>query len=127
MDFSVVGISLFDIFLPLACALGAVFGSIVQAMLATINHDGPPNNYDELKIAPPKMQEIRKAWLSMRAFIGGVLGFVFGLYFIGMLDQSPGTFTRVWALSFIVGYAAPKIWAAKSHGLVSKVNAERGE
>jgi hypothetical protein len=124
MDFSGIGISFFDFFLPIACALGAVIGSFVQAMLATIDHDGPPNTYDKLKIAPPKMQEIRHAWLSMRAYIGGVLGFIFGLYFIGMLDESPGTFARIWALSFIVGYAAPKIWVAKSHALVSKVSAD---
>jgi hypothetical protein len=127
MDFSSIGITVFDILLPLACAFGAVIGSFVQAMLATINHDGPPTTYDELKIAPPKMREIRHAWLSMRAYIGGVLGFIFGLYFIGMLDESPGTFARIWALSFIVGYAAPKIWVAKSNAFVSRVNAERGE
>jgi hypothetical protein len=127
MEFSILGFTAYDISLLWACSVGAVIGSIVQAMLATINHDGPPNNEDELRIASPKMQEIRGGWLTMRVFIGGVLGFVFGLYFVGMLNESPATFARIWALSFVVGYAAPKIWAAKSDGLVSKIKAEGGE
>ncbi|MCY1455959.1 hypothetical protein D9M71_731380 [compost metagenome] len=124
MEFSLLGFTAFDIGLLIACTFGAVFGSIVQAILATIDHDGPPRTLDELRIAPPDLQVSRGAWISMRVFVGGVLGFVFGLYFIGMLHESPATFARIWALSFVVGYAAPKIWAVKSDRLVRQMKGD---
>ncbi|WP_137974057.1 hypothetical protein [Pseudomonas sp. F(2018)] len=121
MEFTILGFTKFDIALLIACTGGAIFGSLVQAMLATIRHDGPPRSEDDLRIAPPEIRRIREGWLSMRMFVGGVLGFVFALYFIGMLHPTASTFARIWALSFVVGYAAPKIWAIKSDGLVSRM------
>lgn len=107
--------------LPLACALGGVIGSLTQAAVATITLDGPPNKLGVMKIASPELQKIRGIWLFLRMFIGGVLGFVFGLYFIGTLNDETGTFARIWALSFGVGYAAPKIWAAQERALIKKI------
>lgn len=110
-----------EVLLPIACAIGGVFGSLTQAMVATIHADGPPNELGILKMAPPELKKIRGAWLSMRLLIGGVLGFVFALYFIGALNNEVGTFARIWALSFGVGYAAPKIWAAQDKVLIEKI------
>ena len=121
---SSIGFTGFDMLLMLACAVGGIFGSIVQSIQATIGHDGPPRSLNELSIASPEIQEVRGLWLGMRIFIGGVLGFVFALYFIGMLTPSASTFARIWALSFVVGYSAPKIWALKSDRLVAKVKSE---
>jgi len=117
------GIPWSDLLLPMACAVGAVFGSITQAMVATIQIDGPPNKLGILEIAPPELAKIRGAWISMRIFIGAVLGFVFGLYFVGSLNETVGTFCKIWALSFGVGYAAPKIWAAQEQSLLKQVGA----
>lgn len=114
MEFTILGFTKFDIALLIACTGGAIFGSLVQAMLATIRHDGPPSNSNELRVAPLDIQKARGAWIFMRLFVGGVLGFVFALYFVGMLNGSAATFARIWALSFVVGYAAPKIWVLKS-------------
>lgn len=124
---SSIGFTGFDVLLMLACAIGGVVGSMVQAVLASINHDAPPKSLDDMSIASPEVQEVRGIWLYMRMFIGGVLGFVFSLYFIGMLNPSPSTFARIWALSFVVGYAAPKIWALKSDRLVAQVTARDKE
>lgn len=126
MEFNIFGFTAFDIALLVACSFGAVMGSIVQAIMATIDHDGPPRTPEDLQIAPPELQVTRGAWISMRVYIGGVLGFVFGLYFIGMLHESPSTFARIWALSFVVGYAAPKIWTLKGERLVKQVKSELG-
>jgi hypothetical protein len=123
--FSSIGFTAFDVWLVFACALGGVIGSIAQAILTTIGHDGPPRSLEEMRIAPPEVQEVRGIWLGLRIFVGGVLGFVFALYFIGMLNSSASTFARIWALSFVVGYAAPKIWALKCDRLVAQVRAER--
>ncbi|UUY10491.1 hypothetical protein LRS11_10880 [Pseudomonas sp. J452] len=124
MEFNLLGFTVFDIALLLACTFGAVIGSLVQAILATIDHDGPPTEPEHLRIAPPEIQETRGLWINMRLFVGGVLGFVFGLYFIGMLNDSPSTFARIWALSFVVGYAAPKVWGIKNDRLVAQLKSE---
>lgn len=124
MALASLGLSGYDVLLPIACAVGAVFGSLVQAMLATISHDGPPTSEDDLRIAPPRLQLTRSMWLSMRLFVGAVLGFVFGLYFVGTIIETPATFAKVWALSFIVGYAAPKIWTLKEDALVRRAERE---
>ncbi|WEJ71417.1 hypothetical protein [Pseudomonas sp. PSE14] len=110
-----------EMLLPLACTFGGIFGSLTQAAVATITLDGPPNKLGIMQIAPPELQQIRGMWLFLRIFIGGVLGFVFGLYFIGTLNDEAGTFARIWALSFGVGYAAPKIWAAQEKALLKQV------
>lgn len=124
MDFSSIGFTAFDLYLMLACAVGGVFGSIAQAILASISHDGPPRSLDEMRIASLEVQEVRGLWLGMRVFVGGLLGFVFALYFIGMLEPSASTFARIWALSFVVGYAAPKIWTLKGERFVSRLESE---
>jgi len=115
------GIPWNELLLPFACAVGAIFGSIAQAIVATIQIDGPPNKLGILEIAPPELAKIRGAWMSMRIFVGAVLGFVFGLYFIGTLNNETGTFARIWALSFGVGYAAPKIWVAQEKALLKRI------
>ena len=124
MALASLGLSGYDIALPVACSAGAIFGSLVQAMLATISHDGPPNTENELRMASPNLMAVRGAWLFMRLFVGGVLGFVFGLYFVGTIIETPATFAKVWALSFIVGYAAPRIWTLKEDALVRRAERE---
>jgi len=73
-----------------------------------------------MHFASPLLQEARAAWISLRLILGGILGFVFGLYFIGTLHETPSTFAKIWALSFIVGYAAPKIWVAQEKALIKR-------
>ncbi len=118
------GIPTQDMMLPIACSIGGVIGSLAQAMVATIQLDGPPNRLGILQEAPPELAKMRGAWMVMRMFIGGVLGFVFGLYFIGTLNDQVGTFAKIWALSFVVGYAAPKIWVAQERALLKKLDLE---
>ncbi|MDU9414991.1 hypothetical protein [Pseudomonas sp. zfem005] len=118
------GIPWNELLLPFACAVGAIFGSIAQAIVATIQIDGPPNKLGILEIAPPELAKIRGVWISMRIFVGAVLGFVVGLYFIGTLNNETGTFARIWALSFGVGYAAPKIWVAQEKALLKRITSD---
>lgn len=124
---SQLGFSLFDILLPLACTVGAIFGSLTHGIMVTIEHGGPPNEDSNFRLATKDEQELRGLWLSMRMFVGGVLGFVFGLYFVGTLHETPATFAKIWALSFIVGYAAPKIWTVKEAAIVRAAKADELE
>ncbi|HCE8944356.1 TPA: hypothetical protein NHU91_003563 [Pseudomonas aeruginosa] len=121
MIFNVVGFTGYDFALLAACTFGAVVGSFAQAIVATIHPDGPPNKEGVMHFASPELQKARGAWIAMRLVLGGILGFVFGLYFVGTLHETPATFAKVWALSFIVGYAAPKIWAAQERTLLRSV------
>lgn len=123
MTLSIIGFTGYDLALLIACTFGGVVGSFAQAIVATINPDGPPRKEGELKIASAELQQARGAWMVMRFMLGAVLGFVFGLYFVGTLQETSATFAKVWALSFIVGYAAPKIWAAQEIALLKSVKA----
>ncbi|HCP53171.1 MAG: hypothetical protein CMK72_07650 [Pseudomonadaceae bacterium] len=120
MDFNAIGFSGYDVALLVTCTFGAVVGSFAQAIVASIHPDGPPNKEGVMHFASPLLQEARAAWISLRLILGGILGFVFGLYFIGTLHETPSTFAKIWALSFIVGYAAPKIWVAQEKALIKR-------
>lgn len=93
--------------LVISCVLGGVLGSFANAVRHTINLEGPPRHESELIWASKDLQEKRGAWLFLRCFLGGVIGFVLGLYFVGALHETLGTFAKVVALSIIVGYSAP--------------------
>ncbi|MNZ83436.1 hypothetical protein D3C78_1021640 [compost metagenome] len=121
MNFNIVGFTGYDIALLIACTAGAVVGSFAQAIMATIHPDGPPNKEGIMHFASPELQKARGTWIALRLMLGAILGFVFGLYFVGTLHETPATFAKVWALSFIVGYAAPKIWAAKEQTVLRQL------
>lgn len=127
MGFSSLGFTFYDVALLIACTFGAVFGSLAQAIMLTISLSGPPEKDSDMQLAPPHIAKLRGMWLYLRFCLGGILGFVFGLYFVGMLHENPGTFAKIWALSFLVGYAAPKIWAVKEEALMQRVRAESAE
>ncbi|MFU6932794.1 hypothetical protein ACM77L_29480, partial [Pseudomonas aeruginosa] len=120
--FSELGFSNFDVLLPIACTIGAIFGSLAQTIIANYNLNSLPRKEGEMKSASPQLQEMRSAWLFLRLFVGGVLGFVVGLYFIGTLQETPAVFAKIWALSFVVGYAAPKIWVVQERNLLSRID-----
>ncbi|HDQ4405227.1 hypothetical protein [Pseudomonas aeruginosa] len=120
--FSELGFSNFDVLLPIACTIGAIFGSLAQTIIANYNLNSLPRKEGEMKSASPQLQEMRSAWLFLRLFVGGVLGFVVGLYFVGALQETPAVFAKIWALSFVVGYAAPKIWVVQERNLLNRID-----
>lgn len=120
--FSELGFSNFDVLLPIACTIGAIFGSLTQTIIANYNLNSLPRKEGEMKSASLQLQEMRSAWLFLRLFVGGVLGFVVGLYFIGALQETPAVFAKIWALSFVVGYAAPKIWVVQERNLLNRID-----
>ncbi|HCR1701113.1 TPA: hypothetical protein ONB03_004823 [Pseudomonas aeruginosa] len=120
--FSELGFSNFDVLLPIACTIGAIFGSLAQTIIANYNLNSLPRKEGEMKSASPQLQEMRSAWLFLRLFVGGVLGFVVGLYFVGALQETPAVFAKIWALSFVVGYAAPKIWVVQERNLINRID-----
>lgn len=100
--FSELGFSNFDVLLPIACTIGAIFGSLAQTIIANYNLNSLPRKEGEMKSASPQLQEMRSAWLFLRLFVGGVLGFVVGLYFVGALQETPAVFAKIWALLWVM-------------------------
>ncbi|MGP9824052.1 hypothetical protein ACT048_06165 [Ectopseudomonas khazarica] len=121
MVLSAIGFTPFDYYLLLACIIGSVVGSFAQAIAATIHPDGPPNKEGIMQLASPELRQIRGIWLTLRLILGAILGLVFGLYFVGTLHQTGAVFAKIWGLSFIVGYAAPKIWQAQEAALLARL------
>ncbi|WP_345986908.1 hypothetical protein WCX18_06950 [Sulfurimonas sp. HSL1-2] len=116
-----LGLTSYDIALLVGCPIGAVIGSLAQAIVKSIDLEGPPTNEDDMKIASKELQELRGTWLYLRMVLGGILGIVLGLYFIGSIQPSAATVAKIIALSIIAGYAAPKVWEAQERIVEAKL------
>jgi len=121
MFFESLGFTAHDIALLVGCPIGGVIGSLAQAIVKTIDLEGPPSNENGMKRASKELQELRGIWLSLRMTLGGILGIVLGLYFIGSIEQSAATVAKIIALSIIAGYAAPKVWEAQERIVEAKL------
>lgn len=108
-DFLLVSLS------PLCAALG----SIVHGMLLEMNPSRLPSKGG--------MREwihaaVIAKWFFYRIFIGGVLGLVIALYFVGSLTESPTSLARVLALSVLLGYSAPRLWLFQEQHLLQELD-----
>ena len=111
--FESLGITSHDIALLVGCPIGGVIGSLAQAIVKTIDLNSPPNSEGDMRLASKELRELRGLWLHLRLTLGGILGFVLGLYFVGALQPTSATIAKVIALAIIAGYAAPKVWEAQ--------------
>lgn len=117
-----LGIKKYDLALLLFCPIGAVLGSFAQAILTTINPDQPPKDSEKVYFASSHLRAARGAWLTLRLMLGAILGLVIALYFIGALQENLPTLAKIIALSILLGYAAPKIWATQEKFIVNRVH-----
>jgi hypothetical protein len=107
--------------LIILCVIGSVLGSFANVIVKSINVDGPPVHEDKMKIASKELQEKRGIWIGLRMILGGILGLVVGLYFVGSIQETPATLAKIMALSIMVGYAAPKIWESQEKIIDAKL------
>jgi hypothetical protein len=121
MLFDSLGLTSHDAALLVGCPIGGVIGSMAQAIVKTIDLNGPPNREDDMQLASEELQKLRGMWLYMRLTLGAILGLVFGLYFIGAIQPTVGTAAKIIALSIVAGYAAPKIWEAQEKVVEAKL------
>ncbi|MCT5662954.1 hypothetical protein LZM12_27365 [Pseudomonas aeruginosa] len=56
--FSELGFSMFDVLLPIACTIGAIFGSLAQTMVANYNLTHLPRQEGDMKLASTQLQEL---------------------------------------------------------------------
>ena len=106
-DFLLVSLS------PLCAALG----SIVHGMLLEMNPSRLPTKGG---VREWIHAAVIVKWFFYRIFIGGVLGLVIALYFVGSLTESPTSLARVLALAVLVGYSAPRLWLFQEQHLLQE-------
>lgn len=127
--FSQLGLSSYDFALMVFCPAGAVLGSFAQVIQVTINPYNPPDQEGVEYIASKKLQEARGNWIALRLMLGGILGIVIGLYFVGAIQENLTTLTKIVMLSILFGYAAPKVWVAQekivTQNLIDKADIEK--
>jgi hypothetical protein len=117
-----LGFSSYDVALMLVCPIGAMLGSLAQAIVQTIDLKGPPTKESDMTLASPALQVVRGGWLALRFILGAILGLVIGLYFVGAIQENPATLAKITALSILAGYAAPKVWAAQERIVSAKIS-----
>ncbi|WP_444901473.1 hypothetical protein ACJJIG_18575 [Microbulbifer sp. SSSA007] len=115
-----LGLSNYDIALLIFCPIGAVIGSFAFAIVETIAHK-PPTKEDDFTVANEHVRNARGIWLGLRMILGGILGLVLGLYFVGAIQETVATLTKIVALSIFAGYSAPNIWLAQEEAIANKV------
>jgi len=119
-----LGFSSFDIVLIVICPIGGLIGSLAHAIHLSINPINPPSEEGKNYIASKELQEARGIWLSLRLMLGAILGFVIGLYFVGTIQESASTITKIMALAIVAGYAAPKIWLAQEEVIIKQLGSK---
>lgn len=120
MELVGLGFSIYDVELLLLCPLGAVIGSFAFAIKVSLP-EAPPTKEHHFTLASSHIIKGRVAWLVLHCVLGGILGLLLGLYFVGAIQETPSTLAKVVALSIIAGYAAPKIWLAQDKVVSSQI------
>ncbi|GAA0542238.1 hypothetical protein GCM10009098_07400 [Rheinheimera aquimaris] len=116
-----LGFTVYDLALIVLCPLGATVGSFAHIITLCIDLKGPPRSEDDMREASPKLQEFRGAWMGLRMMLSAVAGLVVGLYFVGLIHETPANLGRIIALSVLVGYLTPKLINVQDKLIDSKI------
>jgi len=124
-----VGVSIFDILLVTFCPLCGALGGYVSRHLKfsefmRVNRNKITGDFiDDVK-------KFRKIVLNQfisesgpnPTVVGGVLGIVIALYFVGAITDHLTSLARVLALCILLGYQAPNLWRAQEQVIASIVD-----
>ena len=119
---SSLGFSSFDMALIFVWPIGAILGSFAQVIFVSIRPSQPPTDETREYVASKKLQVARGTWLGLRLMLGGILGLALGLYFVGSLQETAGTLSKILALSILVGISAPRLWAVQDQRLATQLS-----
>ena len=114
-----LGLQKYDFALLMLCPFGAVLGSLAHAILQLINPHRMPRP-GAVRILSNIDAMGRFQWLMLRFVLGGILGLVVGLYFIGAIQENKTTLAKIVALSMLLGFAAPKLWLAQERVIADR-------
>lgn len=111
MELSQYGLEKFDILLLWACPVCAIIGSFAHFLIVDISDFTTPKRAEgAIKIATNLEAIFRLKWIISRCIIGGILGLIISLYFIGIIKEDINSVARILAFTILLGYSAPKLW-----------------
>ena len=122
----------FDIVLVVLCPVfGAIGGFVARHLRLTelLGQVRPMVTYrttrdDGLDASPAKAYISYPHVGPNATLVGGVLGLVVALYFVGAITDDVTSLARVYALSILLGYQAPNLWRIQAQ-VVSNLVDER--
>ena len=115
-----------DRLLLIGSPICSIIGSLVHAFTSELNINEFPKTKIKGKVkgtirSPLEMVLVLK-WLFYRLFVGGAIGFVFSLYFVGITNNDVTSIARLLAFSVLVGYSAPKLWSSQEKVLTKYID-----
>jgi hypothetical protein len=117
-DFLVeLGFQKFDYALIQLCVLGSVMGSFANILLLDTNFNKLPS---DPRILSNLHAYGRGVWMLSRIILGAILGVAVGAYFVGALHQDISAVAKVFVLSIVTGFSAPKLWLAQEKVIVEQ-------
>jgi len=124
-----VGVTIFDFLLLCFCPLCGAIGGYVSRHLRfsefmKINRKKMAGEYID---DPRKYRKIVFGQFISESgpnptVVGGVLGIVIALYFVGAITDHLTSLARVLALCILLGYQAPNLWRAQEKVIASIVD-----
>jgi len=124
-----VGISIFDVVLVILCpACGALGGYVARhlsfAEFMKANRNKVTGEYidDPKKFKRVVLNQFMSESGPNPIVVGGVLGIVIALYFVGAITDHLTSLARVLALCILLGYQAPNLWKAQEKVIASIVD-----
>ncbi|WP_215399507.1 hypothetical protein [Rheinheimera oceanensis] len=119
----------FDIALLMLCPFFGAIGGLVARHLRLTEMLGqvrPMITYKNTE--KNEVDSTQKAYISYphvgpnTMLVGGVLGLVVALYFVGAITDEITSLARVFALCILLGYQAPNLWQAQAKVISSLVD-----
>lgn len=112
-----LNLGLTDKILLLGCPFAAIIGSFANWLILEVNLSEKPITRKNGKITVGLRSSLEAAfvlkWIFFRLLVGGILGLVLALYFIGIIKDDLNSISRLLAFAILLGYAAPKMWISQ--------------
>ncbi|MBP6809891.1 MAG: hypothetical protein KA138_00110 [Saprospiraceae bacterium] len=123
---SALNLSITDKALLIFSPICAMLGSLVHAIISEIDLSKFPKPGKNGKIngslrTPLEFLLVLK-WLFSRLVVGAIIGFVFSLYFIGIIKEDTTSLSRVFGFAVLVGYSAPKLWNSQEKFVIGYID-----
>ncbi|MGH7491531.1 MAG: hypothetical protein ACREOO_03965 [bacterium] len=100
-----LGFSKTDYQLFWICPIFSLIGTLISVFASDMNL-AKPNTSGKLVIL-----WIYFEWAIRRLYMGAATGLIVALYYVDVSSDSPASLARIFLLSIIVGYSAPRFWS----------------
>jgi hypothetical protein len=97
-----------DILFLFYCSAFAALGGMANVCVLWADYSKLPDEGSFI-IANLRVACIRIFWIFIRVQLSCVVGLIFSLFLVGALNSNSATTARIFALSILIGYAAPKL------------------